>query len=71
VHPNILEVIESFAAHDRPVCEGLEKAVRTFGICLSRAFEIAVTEIRRNMIIMYEKKSSKYISNNWQVISVA
>jgi hypothetical protein len=42
VYKNILNVIEFFAAHKRPVCKVLDKAVREFGKCLSRAFEFAL-----------------------------
>ena len=35
-------VIEFFAAHDRPVCKVLDKAVRAFGNCLSVALEFAL-----------------------------
>jgi len=41
VYQKNLKVIEFFAAHDRPVCKVLEKAVCAFGNCLSRAFEFA------------------------------
>jgi len=56
VYQKNLKVIEFFAAHDRPVCKVLEKAVCAFGNCLSRAFEFAPEKTEETWLLSTRQK---------------